>query len=68
MSDETQPRSTHPRRTTAGKLLADSSPPMTLPLDKVEAAIRSIQYGVVQVIIQDGLIVQIDKTEKMRLR
>lgn len=39
-----------------------------LPLDQVEAAIRGIQYGVVQIIIQDGHIIQIEKTEKIRLR
>lgn len=31
-------------------------------------AIRDIKYGSVQVIIQDGRVVQIDKTEKLRLR
>ncbi len=39
-----------------------------LPLGEIEAAIRSIRYGVVQIIIQDGVVVQIDKTEKQRLR
>ena len=31
-------------------------------------ALRSIQYGYVQLIIQDGRVVQIEKTEKMRLQ
>lgn len=44
------------------------SPPPPLPLAEIEAAIRSIRYGVVQIIIQDGVVVQIDKTEKQRLR
>lgn len=39
-----------------------------LPLDQIEAAIRSIQYGIVQIIIQDGHIIQIEKTEKIRLK
>ncbi|MGC4044322.1 MAG: YezD family protein [Armatimonas sp.] len=39
-----------------------------LPLAEIENAIRSIRYGSVQIIIQDGLVVQIDKTEKLRLR
>jgi hypothetical protein len=30
-------------------------------------AIASVRYGVVQVVIQDGRIVQIEKTEKIRL-
>ena len=44
------------------------SPKPELPLREIEAAIRSIHYGVVQIIIQDGIVVQIDKTEKQRLR
>jgi len=37
-------------------------------LAEIEAAIRSIRFGVVQIIIQDGVVVQIDQTEKRRLR
>jgi len=33
----------------------------------IEEAVKSIRFGVVQLIIQDGRIVQIDKTEKIRL-
>ena len=33
----------------------------------IEEALKSIRYGVVQLIIQDGRIIQIDKTEKIRL-
>ena len=36
-------------------------------LDLVYKAIAEIRYGTVQVIVQDGRIVQIDKTEKTRL-
>ncbi len=38
-----------------------------LPVDEIQRAVESIRYGVVQLIIQDGRIVQIDKTEKIRL-
>jgi hypothetical protein len=41
--------------------------PDALPLEAIREAIRSIRYGVVQLIIQDGKVVQIDKTEKIRL-
>ena len=44
------------------------APTTPLPLHEIEAAIRSIRFGVVQIIIQDGIVVQIDKTEKQRLR
>ncbi|HEY3329416.1 MAG TPA: YezD family protein [Capsulimonadaceae bacterium] len=36
-------------------------------LENIRQAIRSIRYGVVQIIIQDGKVIQIDRTEKTRL-
>jgi hypothetical protein len=44
-----------------------SSAPATIPLEAIEAAVKSIRFGVVQLVIQDGRIIQIDKTEKIRL-
>ena len=41
--------------------------PTPLPLEAIEAAVKSIRFGVVQLVIQDGRIIQIDKTEKIRL-
>jgi hypothetical protein len=38
-----------------------------LPIEAIQDAVESIRYGVVQLIIQDGRVVQIDKTEKIRL-
>jgi hypothetical protein len=37
-------------------------------LDQVRLAVRGIRYGEVRVIIQDGVIVQIESLEKRRLR
>lgn len=37
-------------------------------LEIVEDLIRSIKYGSITIIVQDGKIVQIDKTEKHRIR
>ena len=34
---------------------------------QILAAIQSVRYGQVQIIIQDSRVVQIDKTEKLRL-
>jgi hypothetical protein len=42
-------------------------PPADLPIGAIQEAVESIRFGVVQLIIQDGRIVQIDKTEKIRL-
>lgn len=39
----------------------------TVPLEDIQKAVESIRFGVVQLIIQDGRVVQIDKTEKIRL-
>jgi hypothetical protein len=38
-----------------------------LPLEAIQEAVESVRFGVVQLIIQDGRVVQIDKTEKIRL-
>lgn len=35
-------------------------------LSQILEALRSIQYGYVQIIVQDSKVVQIDKTEKIR--
>jgi hypothetical protein len=37
-------------------------------LDRVRQAVRGIRFGEVRIIIQDGLIVQIERVEKQRLR
>jgi hypothetical protein len=43
------------------------TPPVELSLDQVRSAIRGIRYGEVRVIIQDAVIVQIDRLERQRL-
>jgi hypothetical protein len=35
---------------------------------KIREAVRQIRYGTVTLVIQDGHIVQIDKSEKIRLK
>ena len=46
---------------------AAEQPRPALPLEAIQEAVESIRFGVVQLIIQDGRVVQIDKTEKIRL-
>jgi hypothetical protein len=41
--------------------------PSSLPIDAIQEAVESIRFGVVQLIIQDGRVVQIDRTERIRL-
>ncbi|MCR4402012.1 MAG: YezD family protein [Firmicutes bacterium] len=37
-------------------------------LDQIVRAISSVSYGQVVIMVQDGKVVQIDRTEKVRLR
>ena len=36
-------------------------------LDRVRDALRDLRYGTVTVIVQDGVVVQVDRTERLRL-
>ena len=47
---------------------AATPPSRDLDLDHVRTAIQGIRFGEVRVIIQDGVIVQIERVEKQRLR
>ena len=44
-----------------------TQPAPSVPVEEILQAVASVRYGVVQLIIQDGRVVQIDKTEKIRL-
>ncbi|MCI5699010.1 MAG: YezD family protein [Lachnospiraceae bacterium] len=37
-------------------------------LEKIDKLIKEVKYGTVSIIIQDGKVIQIDKTEKIRFR
>jgi hypothetical protein len=56
-------RSRAPRTVTASR--SQRSP--WRALDHVQAALVGMQYGQVTVIVQDGLIVQVERTERTRL-
>lgn len=50
-------------------LTTDADPPDALPEQLILALTRTLQqirYGVIEIIIQDGKIVQLNKTEKIR--
>ncbi len=44
----------------------------SLPTDdelrEISASLRGMRYGSVNIVVQDGVIIQIDRTEKKRLR
>jgi hypothetical protein len=57
------------------KQLPGLSRPVTLERAPAEAVVleiheslRGLRFGTVQIIVQDGVVVQIDRTEKRRLR
>lgn len=37
-------------------------------LEEIKKYVNEIQYGTITIIIQDGKVIQIDKTEKIRLK
>ena len=37
------------------------------PLDEIVKALRGLKYGYVQIVVQDSRVVQIERTEKVRL-
>jgi hypothetical protein len=36
-------------------------------MDRIQAALRGLRFGSVTAVVQDGVIVQVDRTEKVRL-
>jgi len=36
-------------------------------LDRIYAALRGLRYGTVTAVVQDGVVVQVERTEKFRL-
>jgi hypothetical protein len=47
---------------------ARPSPGHDHEMEKIRVAVQGIRFGEVRVVIQDGVIVQIDRVEKQRLR
>jgi hypothetical protein len=36
-------------------------------LDRIRTALRGLRYGTVTVVVQDGIVIQVERTEKIRL-
>jgi hypothetical protein len=36
-------------------------------LDRINAALRGLRYGTVTAVVQDGVVVQVERTEKVRI-
>ena len=48
----------------------DRPPPsgVTVDLEPIRAAIKGLRFGEVRIVIQDGVVIQIDRMEKQRIR
>jgi len=36
-------------------------------LDRIRTALRGLRYGTVTAVVQDGIVIQVERTEKIRL-
>ena len=36
-------------------------------LDRIRTALRGLRYGTVTAVVQDGVVIQVERTEKIRL-
>lgn len=59
--------STQPGQDASGGIRKED-PQEDRTLEQVRDALRGLQYGVVSIIVQDGVVIQIERTEKTRLR
>jgi hypothetical protein len=59
-----------PAKTTSSEefVARHESPTREFDLEQVRNAVRGIRFGEVRLIIQDGVVVQIERVEKQRLR
>jgi hypothetical protein len=59
-----------PNGSDAPGLEPDRPPPIGVPadLEPIRAAIKGIRFGEVRIVIQDGVVIQIDRVEKRRMR
>ncbi len=53
--------------TDSGRSPSDG-PQRAIDLEQIQMALTGVRYGEVRVLIQDGVVVQIERVEKRRLR
>jgi hypothetical protein len=46
----------------------EEAPKVAEALDIIRDSLRGLRFGSVNIIVQDGVVIQIDRTEKQRLR
>lgn len=45
-----------------------ASPDERSALERIQDALRGLRYGEVTVVVQDGVVVQVERTERVRLK
>ena len=50
----------------SGEVAATPARPSPHVLDQIRSALNGLRYGTVTVIVQDGVVVQVDRTERLR--
>lgn len=53
--------------TTNSPMVDQRTTRLELALDEVRDALRGLRYGEVSIVVQDGVVVQIERTERRRL-
>ena len=53
--------------TSVAPLLVGDDRHAGLALERIRDALRGLRFGTVSVIVQDGVVVQVERTEKLRL-
>lgn len=61
MTEDIRPTESQPRA-------EEIDPRQSEALAEVRAALRGLRYGHISIIVQDGVVIQIERTERTRLR
>jgi len=51
-----------------GRALPSSAPTRDFELEQIQQALKGIRHGEVRVTVRDGVVIQIERVEKYRLR
>lgn len=47
---------------------ASPADPLDYAMERIRQALRGLRYGEVAIVVQDGVVIQIERTERTRLR
>lgn len=58
----------HRSSPTVGIAADAGTPQESAAIDHIRDALRGLRFGLVQIVVQDGVVIQIERTERRRLR